>query len=285
MTRVAFALLLFAGALAAPAPAPLRAQGVTVAPPAVFIDHRTRSGSLVLFNGGNEPTEVTITGEFAVPLADSLGAIALRTIAEPDSSWPAATRWIEAYPRRVTVPPRSRQTVRLLARPPQGLADGEYWTRLVVSSRGAPVPVTLTGDTAGVHVGIDMQVNTLVAVFYRKGAVSTGVTLRDMGTTRIGDSLKVAVAMERGGNAAFIGALHLTLLDAAGRTAATTNVPIAVYRSMTPVFALPVAGLPPGRYTLRARLDMDRPDVDRSQLTPAPTVTSDVAVTLTAARP
>ena len=46
------------------APVPLAAQGVLVAPHAVFVDHRTRSGFVQLYNPGSVPTEVSIVALF-----------------------------------------------------------------------------------------------------------------------------------------------------------------------------------------------------------------------------
>ena len=124
------------------------AQGVIVAPHAVYLDHRTRSASITLYNPGSDPAEVTISSFFGYPVTDSVGHFMLQTPDSVDGSMPSATAWIEAFPRRMTIPPLQRQTVRLLARPPQGLADGEYWSRVMISAKGGAVPVT-GNDTAG----------------------------------------------------------------------------------------------------------------------------------------
>src|SRR5204862_6704935 len=88
------------------ASASLAAQGVMVAPHAVFIDHRLRSGWVLLYNPGTEPVEVTISTIFGYPVTDSTGAITLRTVDAPDSTVPSALAWIQAFPRRLTVAPR-----------------------------------------------------------------------------------------------------------------------------------------------------------------------------------
>ena len=62
--------------------APLAAQGVVVAPHAVYMDHRTRSGSITLYNPNAEPAEVTISSFFGYPVTDSAGAFLL---VQPDS--------------------------------------------------------------------------------------------------------------------------------------------------------------------------------------------------------
>ncbi len=75
--------------------ASLTAQGVMVAPHAVFIDHSQRSGSVLLYNPGTEPVEVTISTIFGYPTTDTSGNIKLNTIENPDSTVPSALAWIQ----------------------------------------------------------------------------------------------------------------------------------------------------------------------------------------------
>src|SRR3989442_669802 len=169
--------------------AQLGAQGVVIAPHAVFIDGRARSGSVLLYNPNTEPVEVSISLVFGYPVTDSAGRIVLRTIDRPDSTMRSAADWIQAFPRRLTVPPLERQTIRLLASPPAGLSDGEYWARLVIAAKGGQVPVTGVADTAAVKVGLTLEVRTIIGVYYRQGAVRTGVPMSNLRTARAGGSL------------------------------------------------------------------------------------------------
>src|SRR5213592_3826589 len=165
----------------------LAAQGVMVAPHAVFIDHRARSGSVLLYNPGTQPVEVAISTIFGYPTTDSTGAIRLDTLLADSSV--SALAWIQAFPRRLTVGPRERQTIRLLARPPAGLPDGEYWVRLVISAQAGRVPITGVSDTTAIQIGLTLEVRTIIGVNYRKGPVKTGITLSNLRAQLVGDSL------------------------------------------------------------------------------------------------
>src|SRR5262245_2474326 len=189
----------------------LHAQGVMVAPHAVFIDHAQRSGSVLLYNPGTQPVEVSISTIFGFPVTDSSGAIRLDTLAA--DSTVSALRWIQAFPRRLTVGPRERQTIRLLAQPPVGLADGEYWLRLVIAAQAGRVPITGVADTTAIQIGLTLEVRTIIGVNYRKGPVSTGVALSNVRARVVGDSLITRARIERRGNAAFIGTIRETLVD------------------------------------------------------------------------
>ena len=265
--------------------ASLAAQGVMVAPHAVFIDHRLRSGSVLLYNPGTEAVEVMISTIFGYPTTDSTGRIKLDTLIA--DSTVSALGWIQAFPRRLTVGPRERQTVRLLARPPAGLPDGEYWLRLVIAAQAGRVPITGVSDTTAIQVGLTLEVRTIIGVNYRKGPVSTGVTLSQVRAQIVGDSLITRSKLERRGNAAFIGMIRETLVDSTGAVHAqrvgdsvvtTFASPIGVYFSMQPrlATAIPQPGLPRGRYWLRYEVVAERDDLDPTVVLKAPAVRDSV---------
>jgi len=248
----------------------LHAQGVMVAPHAVYIDHRVRSGSVLLYNPGTEPVEVTISTLFGYPVTDSTGAITLRTVDAPDSTLPSALAWIQAFPRRLTVAPLERQTVRLLARPPVGLADGEYWVRLMIAAKAGQIPIVGVSDTTAIQVGLTLEVRTIIGVQYRKGAVTTGVALSNVRAQLRGDTLVTWSRLVRQGNAAFVGTVRGIVVDSTGATRASFASPLGVYFSMEPRIASIIGKLPRGRYWLRYEVVAEREDLDPALVLRAP---------------
>jgi hypothetical protein len=260
--------------------ASLAAQGVMVAPHAVYIDHRLRSGSVLLYNPGTERVEVTISTIFGYPTTDSSGAIKLDTLVRDSAV--SALDWIQAFPRRLTVGPRERQTVRLLARPPAGLADGEYWLRLVIAAQAGRVPISGVSDTTAIQVGLTLEVRTIIGVNYRKGPVTTGVALSNVRAQVVGDSLITRSRLERRGNAAFVGTVRATLLDSAGAIRSSFASPIGVYTTMEPRIGTPLAppGLPRGRYWLRYEVVAEREDLDPTVVLKASAVRDSVQMVI-----
>jgi hypothetical protein len=256
----------------------LEAQGVMVAPHAVYIDHRVRSGSVLLYNPGTDPVEVTISTFFGYPTTDSAGRIVLRTVEAPDSTLPSAALWIQAFPRRLTVAPLERQTVRLLARPPAGLADGEYWVRLMIAAKGGRVPIAGVSDTTAIQVGLTLEVRTVIGVAYRKGVMRTGVALSNVRAQLVGDTLVTWSRLVRQGNAAYVGTVRGTLVDATGATRASFASPLGVYFTMEPRITSVVGTLPRGRYWLRYQVVAEREDLDPGVVLPAPAVRDSVQV-------
>ena len=269
------------------ASASLAAQGVMVAPHAVFIDHSQRSGSVLLYNPGTEPVEVTISTIFGYPTTDSAGGIKLDTLAA--DSTVSALAWIQAFPRRLTVGPRERQTVRLLARPPIELPNGEYWLRLIIAAQAGRVPITGVADTTAIQVGLKLEVRTIIGVNYRKGPVTTGLSLSNLRAQLAGDSVITRAKLERRGNAAFIGMVRETIVDSTGAVRAqrigdslitSYQSPIGVYFTMEPrlASAIPAPGLPRGRYWLRYEVVAEREDLDPRVVLKAPAVRDSVQI-------
>ena len=266
--------LALAGAVLAVSPVLLAA--ILVAPHAVFMDHRSRTGQVFLVNTGDTPEEVTIDLKYGYPATDSTGTVFIRLIDQPDSTEPSAAAWIKAYPRRAVLAPGQRQVVRLLARPPAGLPDGEYWSRIIATSRGSKVAVV--GGDSTISAGLSLELRTIISLSYRKGAVHTGVSVTDLRAIRQGDSLVVWFGAERQGNAAFLGTLTYQLVDATGKVRGEWETPVAVYHPLSRRYVFDLDSVPAGRYTVRMNLTTARNDLDQKHILPAQPVTRSVEV-------
>lgn len=263
--------------VAALALGPIVADAILVAPHAVFMDHRTRTGQVYLVNSGTEPEEVGIELKYGYPDADSTGNVYIHFFDAPTPDQHSAAEWIRAFPRRVVVPPGAQQVVRLLATPPADLPDGEYWSRLIVTSHGAPVPVA--GADSAVRAQITLEVRSILSLTYRKGVVQTGLTLRDFQATLRRDSLVVWLDLERTGNAAWLGTARLGLRDTGGQVAEHFSSQVAIYS--TPQrrrLAFPVTGVGPGVYTMTLELSTAREDIPQGNVLPAETIQRSVAL-------
>jgi len=257
----------------------LRAQTVAIAPQAFVIDARTRTAAITLMNQDNAPADVSFSMIYGYPVTDTSGTMLLRTVETPNDTAPSAASWIQAYPRRMQLEPHSRRTVRLIAAPPESLRDGEYWARLVVSVKGGHVNVQ-TADSSNVHIGLNVEVRSVLPVFYRKGALFTGVQLAHPRAIVQGDSVIARAALTRSGNAAFIGMLTATLRDARGKVMRTGTLPLGVYYTLDPRIAISVDGLPKGTYHVAFSAESARPDLDKKLILPALTARGDATVTI-----
>lgn len=258
--RISARTLFLAALLAA---APLAARAVTVSPNALFIDSRTRSGVLTLYNPGTRAEEIEITFAFGYPRSDAFGAITVPLADSTPLGEPSVLGFVRAFPRRLRLEPGQRQTVRILMQPPAGLPEGEYWGRVLVRSRGGRPPVEQ--QQGGIRMQIDLETVIVGAVNYRNGAMRTGVAV-DSARTSVsarGDSVRVTTDLTRQGNAAYLGHMALELVAANGRVLSSSEEDIAVYRSLRKVESLAVpAGASLKGASVRYRFTGERPDID-----------------------
>lgn len=267
------ALFLVAGSLGA--------QAILVAPQGVVLDARTRTGSVELYNPGDRASEVTLSTLYGHPVSTPEGEITLHVVERPDSTHNSAAGFVEPFPRRLVLQPGQRQTVRLLARPPQGLAEGEYWARLVVAARDARARTADDSTAAGdVRVGFSLEVRTIIAVNYRTGALRTGVTLGTPQVQVTADSVIVRVPMQRTGTAAWIGATKVHLEGPDGSTVPVQSLQTAVYTTLAPRFAFARTAAGRGTWKVVAHASSDRPDVVQQTHLRAGPVTVEAPVVL-----
>lgn len=246
---------------------PLVSEAILVSPHAVFIDARVRTAQVFLINTGTTAEECDIELKFGYPDTDSAGGIFVRMFDSTSADQPSAAGWIRAFPRRVVVQPGERQVVRLLAQPPAGLPEGEYWSRLIVTAKGAQVGVA--GGDSSVRAGINLIVSTIISVTYRSGQLQTGVELGDYRTAVEGDSLVVRLGLARQGNAAYLGTGWVRLKDIAGRTVKEWDTPMAVYYQVNRRMTFPLDSVPPGQYSVDFDLTTERSDIPQNVVLPA----------------
>ncbi len=236
-------------------------HAVLVAPHALFIDHQTRSTVLYVYNTEEVPVEVTVELSYGYPRGDGSGGVRVFLDDHPGATEPSCASWVKALPKRVLLIPGQRQAIRLLARPPAGLADGEYWSRVIVNSQKAPVAHKLE-QSEGVQVGLALATRTIISLNYRKGRVNTGVDLRHLRATVDSAAVKLELDLHRTGNAAWLGQVDAVLSDAGGHEVQRWNRAVAVYEDLQRSLELPLQAPPlPGRYTISVRLDTDREDL------------------------
>jgi len=248
---------------------PVISSAVLVAPHAVFIDHRTRTGQITLANPGADPEEVEVELKFGYPTTDSLGNPYVELIDEPGPDDRSAAEWIRAYPTRVRLEPGQRQVVRLLARPPADLTDGEYWSRIIVTAQR--VRDAVVADT-GLRTGITFRQRTIISATYRTGDVRTGVELTGLRGAAEGDSLVTWIGLERSGNAAYLGSVHFEIVDEDDDVVREWRIPVAVYHAINRRMAFPLTGLVSGGYRVRFELSTMREDIPQGNVLPAPPV-------------
>lgn len=253
------------------------AAAVSVSPTALYIDSRTRTGVLTLHNPGTLPEEVTIDFAYGYPQSDTAGNIAVNVTREPTAGEPSALAWMRAFPRRLQLQPGQRQVVRVMVEPPAGLAEGEYWARVLITSRGGQPPIEQAQGDQVLH--LEVQTTLVMAANYRNGDVSTGVTVSSAAARQAGTDVQLQLDLRRTGNAAFLGSLRADLVDARGTVLGSAFDDLAVYTTMRRRLTIPVPAGATGPLQVRMTINTERDDLPAGGALPAPPLTQQVPVT------
>jgi P pilus assembly chaperone PapD len=238
------------------------ARAVTVSPTALYLSARNPSALLTLINTSSRAEEIEISFGFGYPTSDSTGQLQVRITDSAATGEPSAAAWLRAFPRRLVLQPGQRQVVRVTIVAPAGLADGEYWGRVLVKSRGGEPPIEQTQGQ--VRMQLSLETTFATALFFQKGTMQTGVGAA-AAAERTPDGVQFTVDLDRQGNAVFLGRVHAELLDASEHKLAETEDVVAVYRQLRRRFLLrSESPLPAGPLTVRYVVDTERPDLPSS---------------------
>ena len=255
------------------------AFAVSVSPNALYLDNRTRSGLLTLFNPGSLPEEIEIGFAFGYPMADSLGNVSVQLVGVAPEGEPSLVPWVRAFPLRLRLAPGQRQVVRILVNPPAGLPAGEYWGRITVTSRGGQPPIEQrSGD---ISLSVSLQTVIVAAVTYRNGPVQTGLELGVGSARSTPVGAELLLDLTRQGNAAFIGRLVAQVVSPGGKVVAEDEADIAVYRQMRARVIVPMKDKPADMtgYKIRFAIDTQRPDLPPEGPLPTSRLTGEIPIT------
>jgi P pilus assembly chaperone PapD len=217
--------------------------GILVAPTVVFISDKSRTGRLDVQNPTNQPREVTIHFSYGLPESDSSGNV---TVSLKDSGVVdprAAVEWVKAFPRKLVIPPGATQVVRLVANPPAGLADGEYWARIVVRSQEGEMAPPVAGADGAITTKLNMIMQTAIMLKFRKGSLAAKIDMPKATAKMIDSNLVVMTDFSNIGNASYVGLLSVRVLDAAKKEVAHNQSDLAVYRELRRRIDLPIKNL------------------------------------------
>ncbi len=247
-----------------------RAQ-VVVAPTILFMSDQSRFGTFVVMNRSNTPQEIGVSFKFGFPESDSLGNITMNYNDSLMAQEHSCESWLRGFPQKFILNPGQQQVVRLLASPPAGIQDGEYWTRLITSS--TPQAKTIDTVRSGITANITFVLQQVTTVIFKKGYVNTSVQIQGLVSEQDSTSMNLMADVARGGNSPFFGRMSAVVKDHAGNTVYTNQQVLAIYQNkMVVKFPVPLSDLRSGSYTADFKLESERTDIPGEDMIKIPTV-------------
>jgi P pilus assembly chaperone PapD len=220
-----------AASLAAPlfafaTPASAGIGDLLVAPTRIVMDGR-KGAEVVLNNIGDEPATYRVSVEFRRMAADG----SLEDVAEPTASDKAAADMIIYAPRRVTLAPHEPQAIRIAARPPQGLPDGEYRVHMLFRAIPPATPV-VQAAAATEQKGLRFQLTPIygvtIPVIVRLGNLQATAGIANVHLDKTKDGAPaVALDLTRSGSRSTFG--EVRVLKAGVKDPIAVQKAVAVY--------------------------------------------------------
>ena len=160
-----------------------------VAPTRIVLDGR-RGTEIILKNIGDDVATYRVSVEFRRMGEDGK----LSDVELPNDKEKAAEEMILFAPRKVVLPPDQPQAIRLSARAPQGLADGEYRVHMLFRAIPAPQPVTEPKKAQGVSFQLRPIYGVTIPVIVRLGNLEAKAGLANV--RKVTDDGKPAISLD-----------------------------------------------------------------------------------------
>ncbi len=180
-----------------------------VLPTRVLMSDSVRSTTVTLVNRGDE--DGTYRLFFRNLRMDENGTMEEITENNAASNEKFADKMLRFSPRRVTVPARSKQTVRIVLRKPPGLEDGEYRSHLVFRKlKDQQSVLEKKASENQIAFSLRAVVEVTIPVIVRQGELSATLSIDNaqLGTLS-GDIKNIDFTLEREGTRSIYGNVDL----------------------------------------------------------------------------
>ena len=234
------------------------AGGVKATPPIIFQNNTERAARVSLSNPSDVPIEVWIEAKYGFHETNDTGRVLVIMPDSLNSTDRSAAAWIRAYPDRLFLNPQETQVILLIVTPPAGISPGEYWSRILVSSKNQQTPLR-TG------MSLEIITQTSLPYHYRHDVTQTGLELFGQVTyTNVQKTLRIQLPLRRTGNASYWGMLTCRLLNSEGNSVFTNEYNLVVYKDLNHVLRIDTRDIPPGNYLCDLVAKTERKDFKRS---------------------
>jgi len=215
---------------------------VLVAPTVVILSDKDNTGRITIQNPTDKPKEISIYMSFGLPVSDSTGNVGIELKDSAVTDPHCAMSWVKAFPSKMILAPNATQVIRLRATPPKGLADGEYWARIVVKSQEGTTTIPVASSPDKISTKLNMVMQTAIMLKYRTGNMISKLEVTQRDVQVVDSVVQVTVSMANRGNVSYVGSLNCRLIDAENKVVASDRFDLAVYYDLTRRFHFPIAG-------------------------------------------
>ena len=171
-----------------------------VAPTRIVLNG-SRGTEIVLSNIGDDVATYRVSVELRRMKPDGM----LDDVGEANEREKIAQGMILYAPRRVTIAPNQPQTIRIAARTPAGLADGEYRAHLLFRAVPPPRPVAPQAPAKGVSFELIPIYGVTIPVVVRMGNLTAKVGIANVALAQSNGKPVVSLDLTRAGDRSVFG--------------------------------------------------------------------------------
>ena len=156
----------------------------------------------------------------------------LEEVSDPNAAEKAARDMLIFAPRRVTLAPNEPQSIRIAARPPQGLPDGEYRVHLLFRAipPATPVAKPASAPEKGVSFKLIPVYGVTIPVIVRLGNLSVKAGISNVRTEQRDGKPVIALELDRTGDRSTFG--EVRVLKAGVKDPIAISRAVAVYTEL-----------------------------------------------------
>ena len=176
-----------------------------VAPTRIILDGR-RGTEIILNNIGDDVATYRVSVELRRMKPDG----SLEVVTTPNAREAAAAAMVLYAPRKVTLPPNQPQSIRINARAPQGLADGEYRVHLLFRAIPDPKPVADAAPRQGVSFRLTPVYGVTIPVIVRLGNLEAKAAIANVRKVIEDGKPAIALDLSRAGDRSTYGEVRVT---------------------------------------------------------------------------
>ncbi len=252
---------------------------IVISPYVVMVDQKNQYGTFLVSNQTTETQEVSIFFKFGYPASDNQGNV---TMLYSDSSninmQNDLTDMVKAFPKKFTLKPGEKQTVRMTVKPDKNMKDGTYWTRIVTSSQSKQ---TITDTSTSLSAAINFVLNQVTTVIYKNKRYENKVDLKDITAETDEEFLNINVPVEVNGDYPFFAGTSVKIYDASGSLVTEQTQYFTVYYGMTKRNSFRLSELKAGEYKAEVTITSDNnPDIPISDKPLAAPITKTISFSI-----
>ena len=202
LTRKILSTLMIVPAMIMATPTRAGLGDLLVAPTRIILNG-SRGTEIILNNIGDDVATYRVSVELRRMRADGTP----EDVAAPNAAEIAARDMILYAPRRVTLPPNQPQSIRIAARAPAGLADGEYRVHLLFRAIPPARPADAAAEASAKGIGFSLRpiYGVTIPVIVRLGNLEARAGIANVHLVKAAGKTVIAMDVTRSGSRSIYG--------------------------------------------------------------------------------